>query len=107
VLHHQERRPVGELIPVDDLDDVRMRQVRDHVGLAAEPGEHLGILRRLGGDRLECERSTEARVADLVDRAHAALGELANHLVATRDDRADERISDRGAHGGDTLVGRS
>ncbi len=84
-----EGRPVDELhgVIVDpalaadrvDRDDVRMVQVRGRLGLDAEPGYLLRV--DGGGEREDLQRDATAQrvLFGLVDDAHPAAAELADH----------------------------
>jgi hypothetical protein len=84
-LEHQVRRAVGQLVPVVDLDDVGVAQARRDLGLAAEPGERLGV-----GDVgvQDLDRHLLARQPDVAGdehRAHAAAPEQPLDGVGLRD----------------------
>ena len=54
---------------------------REQLGLALEAREPLGILRELGGQRLDGDVAAEARVARAIDLAHAARAERRDDFV--------------------------
>ena len=74
----------ADLAQVVGLDDVRVDQVGHEPGLADEVLLELGDRRVLLADQLNGDRLPElagAQLVRLVDDAHAALGELTDHLV--------------------------
>ena len=79
-LQGHERQAVG-LADVVDLDDVRMVQPRDRLGLDAEASELLGAGVTAAADHLQGHQPVQAAVAGLVDHPHAALAELLEDLV--------------------------
>ena len=85
VLHDDEVRAVlGP--PVEDPDDVRMRQVRGGLRLAAEPLDEAGIGRELGRQLLDGDGAIEGSVTGQVHLGHAAAGEPLVDLVAVSED---------------------
>ena len=94
-LHHEVRRAVVELAEIVDGDDRRMVDRCRRARLLEEArGEH-GVGREIAAQHLHREQAIERDVTDLVDRAHAALAERRDDLVATVDDRVGERIARR------------
>ena len=85
VLHDDERRAVL-LAPVEDADDVGVVQARGGLRLAPEPLDERGVARELGGEHLERDGAVELRVAGEVHVGHAAVRDLADDLVAVRED---------------------
>jgi hypothetical protein len=91
-LQHHVRRAIGEHVPVDDVDHVRVAQRREQLGLALKSDHRLGVLDQIRQQQLERELALELEVMHLVDDAHAALAELAHHPVAPVDLGVDQRI---------------
>ena len=59
-----------------------MVQRREHLRLALEPRQPLGIARERAGQDLDRDVATEPRVAGAIDLAHAAAPEQRENLVA-------------------------
>ena len=78
-----------ELAVVVDRDDVRAAHLREHGGLAGEPGAVVGVAGEVGRDDLQRDLAVEAGVAGGVHEAHAALTERSQQHVAT------ELVADR------------
>lgn len=78
--HHQERAPVDLLEPVDS-GDVRMVQRGQHLRLAPQSGEPVGIAGELVGQHLDCHLALERRVLSPVDGPHAIRPEFAEDPV--------------------------
>ena len=76
VLQLEERQAAG-LADGVDLDDVRVLELGDRLGLAEEAGDGLGRGVRAGQDHLERARAIEPDLPGLVDDAHAAAAQLA------------------------------
>ena len=98
VLHHDEVDAVV-LAPVEDGDDVGVREVGGGLGLPAEPLDEGLVDRELGEEDLEGDRPIELAVHRPVHLRHAAAGDQVGQLVATGIDpwRFD------GLHGGPSL----
>ena len=93
VLADEVRRAVGEMMHVEDVDDVRMLDRARDRRLAEEPRGHLRVLGELGVERLHREAALlEAEVTRLVDAPHAALADRPDDLVRVAEERADPRI---------------
>ena len=76
---------VGPPVPVADgvdLNDVRVPEPGDRLGLGGEPGERVGAGVVAGQDHLECDDPVESDLAGLVDDPHRPPAELAQDLVA-------------------------
>ena len=89
-LHHQERalRVVG--VVVEDRDDVRMAQLRTGAALADEALERRGTL-HIREDHLDRDVVAEKDPPRAIHRAHAALGERREDLVAAVEDLPDRK----------------
>ena len=72
----------GLLADLVDLDDVRVLQPGDGLGLAAEPLPTLGRQVRPGQDHLEGDGPVQFAVAGAVDHPHAAAADLLQNVVA-------------------------
>ncbi len=70
VFHHQIVE-AARLAEVEDADDVRMIQAREHATLAIEALGELRIVRERIGQQLERDETVEVRLAGLEDEAHA------------------------------------
>ena len=79
-LQHHERRALVLAELVDD-DDVRVLEPRRRARLAEEPRPGVGVGQALRHD-LDRHVAVERLVAAAVDRAHRALAQLAEDLVA-------------------------
>ena len=97
-LHHDE---VGAVVlaPVEDGDDVGMRQVGGGLGLAPEALDEGAVDRQLGEEHLERDGPIELAIHGAVDLGHAAAGDQVGHLIAAR---IDARVFDR-LHGAQSL----
>ena len=91
---HLEIRPALVLAEGEDLDDVRVVQPRDGLGLGEEPDGRLGGRMVAGQDRLERDDPVEPELASPVDHPHAAAAQLLEDLVPGHD-----RPGHRGANG--------
>ena len=80
VLHHQEVDIVLMPHVVEDAD-VWMFQRGDRLRLALEPLVKLGVVFQVLGQDLDRDAAVQARVAGLVDLAHAAGAERRHNLV--------------------------
>jgi hypothetical protein len=89
-LHHDEGPAVVGLAEVGDVDDVLVADRRRQPGLLLEARDHLLLARVLVEQDLDRDPLADERVGRLVDRAHAALADLAGHHVAARQGRADQ-----------------
>ena len=88
---HDEERTAVDLAAVDDGDDVGVRELAQHVGLAVEALEKLRVLREVRGEHLERDRAAERELRGAVHRAHAAAADdLLDPVSADR--TADERV---------------
>ena len=70
------------LVDVEDLDDVRVLELGDGLGLGEEAGGGLGAGVGTGQDHLEGDGAVEPGLAGLVDDAHAAAAQFAHDLIA-------------------------
>ena len=84
-LHHDEVGP-AVLAPVEDRDDVGVREVGRGLGLPAEPLDEGAVDRELGEQHLEGDRAVEQAVVGPVDLGHAPAGDEVRQLVAVRED---------------------
>ena len=89
-LHHDERAAVVGVAEVGDVDDVLVADRRRELRLLLEARDDRFALRVLLEQDLDRDALADQRVRRLVDRAHAALADLARDEVATRERRADE-----------------
>ena len=80
VLHHDEIRAVV-LAPVEDRDDIGVRQVRRCLCLAPEALDEGAVDRQLGEEDLEGDRPIELAVHGSVDLCHAAARDEMGRLV--------------------------
>ena len=80
VLHHEERRAVV-LADVVERADVRMIELRDRARFAVEPLAELRVGGEALGQDLDRDGAIEARVARLVDLAHAARADRRRDFV--------------------------
>ena len=88
-LHHDERAAVVGGAEVGDVDDVLVADRRRELRLLLEPRDDRFALRVLLEQHLHRDALADQRVRRLVDRAHAALADLARDEVAARQRRAD------------------
>ena len=90
-LHHEVRR-LALLAHVDDVDDVRVPQLRGHAPLAQEPRARL----RVGGEvivqHLQRVVTPERHLLRLEDRRRGAVPEELHDLVLA-EARADEKLA--------------
>ena len=66
-----------------DLDHVRRVEGRQHPCLTEKAGPERRLVRELGRQELQCDRSVEARLASLEHRPHAALADAGDDAVTT------------------------
>src|SRR5205814_4010447 len=99
VVHHHVAHVV-DLADVDHADDVGVAQPAGELGLALEPLEDLGVLEDARVEDLDRERAADLDVAGLVHRAHRALAEAVQDLVAMGEHLADQAVGGQrlGAH---------
>ena len=69
------------LFEVVDARDVGMVERGEHLRLALEPGEPVGVLGERLGLHLQRHVAVELRVVGLVDLSHAAFADLGGDLV--------------------------
>ncbi len=79
-LERERQHAVRFLEPVDGRD-AGMIQRREHLGLAAEPGDAVGILRERRGQYLDRSVAVELRIAGTIDLPHPARADGADDLV--------------------------
>ncbi len=98
-VHDEERAAVAELPEVARADDGGVVEERDGARLLVEPPALLGPRLALLWRAQALERDTVARddVLAQVHDAHTAATQLANDLVAVREDRSDLARRDPGA----------
>ena len=96
------REVVGVTIDplIQDRHDARVCQACGGSGLTAEPGHDVGPVGQVGVHDLECDMTIETPIACEVDRGHPAARDPSQHVIATVDRAADERIRSHGAHRG-------
>ena len=87
-LHHQVGLARRRGAEVGDLHDVGVRQLREDLGLAVEPGERLPVGGQLPGHDLDREPLAQAELLRFVDGPHPAFGEPPHELVRVAQDRA-------------------
>ena len=86
-LHHDERAAVVGVAEVGDVDDVLVADRRRELRLLLEARDDRFALRVLLEQHLDRDALADQRVRRLVDRAHAALADLARDEVAARQRR--------------------
>ena len=80
-----------------DLDDVRVRQLREDARFLVDPGGDLFSRTELGVERLQDVALPDGRVLDLIDRPHPPLTEQPDHLIdGARDDLVRLVVAHRG-----------
>ncbi len=79
-LHHQRDSAAGFFEAVD-RGDVRVIQRRQHLGFAAEPRQPIGIRGHRRGKNLDRDSALQTAVGGLVNLAHSADADLADHFV--------------------------
>ena len=79
---HRQVISAGGLAGVVDGDDVLVAELLGGAGLAAEALAHARVGGQVGRHDLEGDLAVELHVARLVDRGHAAAGDVAEDLVA-------------------------
>ena len=82
-----EVREPGVLADLVDLDDARVLELGDRLGLGPEPRELIGRGVGPGQDHLEGDVAVEAELAGLINDAHAAAAQLLDEPIADRPDR--------------------
>ncbi|MCZ7679675.1 MAG: hypothetical protein M5U28_13310 [Sandaracinaceae bacterium] len=95
-LHDQEGRLARRLHEVGHLHDVRVHEPAGRLGLAAEALEVELLAAQLVREHLDGHAAADVLLHRLVDRAHAALAEGADHAEASVERTADQR--GRGVH---------
>ena len=78
---HRQVVGIVDLVPLVQGDDVGVVEPGGVAGLAAEAFEGAGVVEEAGGKHLESNDAAEADVHGLVDGAHAASGDVRQHLV--------------------------
>jgi len=83
---HHDRRYVrtafgGHILDVIDRGDARMIERGEHLRLAREAREPIGIARQRRRKHLDCDIATELAVAGAINLAHAAGAEGGHDLV--------------------------
>ena len=95
-LRRDAGRAVARVEDVDHLDDVGVGDAARALRLALEPLDDFRVLRELGQEDLDRESSLlQAKMARLVDLAHAALPDEAHDLVALVQHLTEERVGGR------------
>ena len=92
VLHHRVRHALGRLAEVGDVDDVRMADARRRLRLLDEARDRRLVAHDLALEHLDRERALDHGVLDGEHDAHAALADLALHVVAAVERLADEPV---------------
>ena len=90
-LHHEEELALLVLAEIDELDDVRVGEPRDDVGLAHEAGEARGVGRVLGGEHLDGHVTADRALHRAVHGAHAARPDHVEHFKARGVERGEHR----------------
>ena len=93
-LHRNVEGAVVRRAEVEDLDRIRVLELRDGAALAVKARDDRGILREVRVQRFDgdlADGRAHLLLAD-VDLAHAAFAEHAGHAEAAADDLSDERI---------------
>ena len=85
VFHHQVVE-AARLPEVENADDVRVVQAREHAALAVEAFGELRIVRERIGQQLERDEAVEVRLARLEDEAHAAAPDQFEDLQLRKSD---------------------
>jgi hypothetical protein len=106
-LHHHERPAVAGGAEVGDVDDVLVADRGGEPRLLLEPRDDLILARVLVEQDLDRDALADQRVGGLVDRAHAALADLARDVVAAEQGLADQLVLLALVDGGDVDVGVS
>ncbi len=88
VLHHEigPGRPAADLV---DLDDVRVLEAGDRLGLGAESRDDIRVEAGCGVDRLESDHSPQSVLPGLIDDAHSPSADLFKDRV-TRHGREND-----------------
>jgi hypothetical protein len=86
VLHHDERRPVGQLAEVDHARDVLALDPHGGARLAPEPFDDLGTLRGLAQQELQRDALAEVDVRRGKHDAHTAGTDLTLEAVLAGDE---------------------
>ncbi len=97
---HREEHHAVDLVHRVDRDDVRVRELRGHLGLAQEARLDLRAERELGGQDLQRHLAVQAHVARTIDHGHAAASDLVLDLEE-RADRVFNAVAQRVALGHD------
>ena len=93
-------RSVREVVDVEHVDDVRVRERARALRLAHEPGDDLVVRCEVGVERLDGEATLlQAEVPRLVHSTHAAFADDADDLVRLAEELADEGIDGRVGRG--------
>ena len=88
---HAEKRAALKFRDLEDRHDIGMVEVGGQLGLASKPLAFLGGGHLARQDHLERDQPFQVLVSGLVDDAHAAAGDLLEHLVIA--DAAERRGS--------------
>ena len=96
VLHDDEVRAVG-LAPVEDRDDVRVREPRCMCRLAAEALDELVVVRVAPVQHLDGHATAQLLVFSEVHVGHAAAAELPRDAIAPCEERSGESVLSRHA----------
>ena len=73
ILHHEIRLARLGQAEVDDVDQVRMTELRGDLGLAVKARERFRVGGQLAGHELDGDAFVEAQLNRLIDRTHPAL----------------------------------
>ena len=97
VLHDEVDEPIAaaraglDHAVVDDVDDVRVADRVDRLGLGEEPGDDVLVRRELGVKDLEGDLLADARVLRKIDGSHPALAQLLGDQIVA-DGLPDEAV---------------
>ena len=94
VFHDEVELPVFGLAEVDDLDDVRVAQVRREARLELEAADGGDVGDEVAGKELDGEGAAERHVLGEADGAHPAFADALEDPVAAREHLAALEIGD-------------
>jgi hypothetical protein len=96
-LHHEVEPAVRGRAEIEHVDDVRVRHARQQLRLAQEALRGRFVVAEVVADHLDRDRALHRDLHALVDRAHRALRENADHAKSAIEHAPDHRVADQRA----------
>ncbi len=90
-VRHHEENDAALLVDRVDVDDVRVVELRGHLGLAQEPGLDFAAERQFGWQYFDGDRALQTPIFGAIDDPHAAAPDLAVQLIMGTERALDER----------------